>query len=123
MTADHCPTVLIVEDEPLVRMHGCDMLESAGYDVLEAETADEALSLLERHNRVRLLFSDIDMPGSMDGLELARRVHHRWPTIGLLVTSGHHRPAPYMIPDHGRFIAKPWKENSVLAEVRAILAK
>ncbi|WP_218775988.1 response regulator [Sphingomonas sp. TZW2008] len=122
MMIDHCPTVLIVEDEPLVRMHGCDLLESAGFDVIEAQTADEALDLLERHGHVRLLFSDVDMPGSMDGLELARRVHLRWPKIGLLMTSGHHRLTPEMIPDHGRFIAKPWRENNVLAEMRAILA-
>lgn len=115
------PTILIVEDEALVRMLGCDVLESAGYEVLEAETADEAVALLEQHDDVQLLFSDIDMPGSMDGLELAELVHRRWPKIGLLITSGHHRPSEDTLPDDGRFIPKPWKESAVLSELRAIM--
>lgn len=69
--------VLIVEDEALVRMHGTDLLESAGFEVLEAATADEAVALLEQHGDVHLLFSDIDMPGTMDGIELAELVHSR----------------------------------------------
>ena len=114
--------VLVVEDEALVRMHGCDLLESAGYEVLEAETADEAVALLERHWNVHLLFSDIDMPGSMDGIELAEVVHNRWPNIGLLLTSGHRQPREQALPDDGKFIPKPWRESDVLDKVRAILA-
>lgn len=113
--------ILVAEDQILVRMHGCDMLESAGFDVLEAENADEAVALLEQHDDVNLLFSDIDMPGSMDGLELAAVVHDRWPRVGLLITSGHRRPGNQAIPDNGRFIAKPWKEGTVLDEIRSIL--
>jgi CheY-like chemotaxis protein len=114
--------VLIVEDEALVRMHGCDVLESAGFEVIEAESADEAVKLLEQHEDVHLLFSDIDMPGSMDGLELAALVHDRWPRIGLLMTSGHRRPATDAIPDDGRFIAKPWQEGAVIEQIRTILS-
>jgi CheY-like chemotaxis protein len=114
-------TVLIVEDEALIRMLGCDILESAGFAVLEAGTADEAVTLMEQHREVHLLFSDIDMPGSMDGLELAALVHRRWPQVGLLITSGHRRPAGESLPDNGRFIPKPWNENLVLSEVQAIL--
>lgn len=113
--------ILIVEDETLVRMHGCDMLESAGFDVLEAESADEAVKVLEEHDDVHLLFSDIDMPGSMDGLELAALVYRRWPRIGLLITSGHRRPEASAIPQDGRFLAKPWQEGAVVQHVRAIL--
>lgn len=120
MPTDKRALVLIVEDEALVRMYGSDVLESAGFEVLEAATADEAVVLLEQHD-VHLLFSDIDMPGSMDGLELAQLVHARWPSIGLLMTSGHHQPAHQALPDDSKFIPKPWRENDVLDEVRSIL--
>jgi CheY-like chemotaxis protein len=113
--------ILIVEDEALVRMHGCDVLESAGFEVLEAGSADEAVKVLEEHADVHLLFSDIDMPGSMDGLELAALVHSRWPRIGLLITSGHRRPETSAIPQDGRFLAKPWQEGAVIQNVRSIL--
>ena len=113
--------VLVVEDEALIRMHGCDVLETAGFEVLEAASADEAIALLEQHGDVHLLFSDIDMPGSMDGLELAEIVHARWPKIGLLMTSGHRRPDEETIPDDGKFVSKPWREGDILERVRAIL--
>jgi CheY-like chemotaxis protein len=114
--------VLVVEDEALIRMHGCAVLESAGFEVLEAATADEAIVILEQHDHVHLLFSDIDMPGGMDGLELAEMVHARWPNIGLLITSGHRRPAEASLPDDGKFIAKPWREGDVIDQVKAILS-
>jgi len=113
--------ILVVEDEAIVRMHGCDMLESAGFEVIEAGTADEAVTLLEAHNDVRLIFSDIDMPGSMDGLELAALVHDRWPRIGLLITSGYRRLSGNDLPDEGQFIAKPWQEDRVVGKIRSIL--
>jgi len=121
MPAEERTLVLIVEDEALVRMHGCDVLESAGFQVLEADTADEAVALLERHPGVHLLFSDIDMPGSMDGLELAEIVHSRWPRIGLLLTSGHHRLVDSAIPDNGLFVPKPWNEDDIVDKLRSIL--
>lgn len=121
MPNDKRTLVLIVEDEALVRMYGCDVLEHAGFEVLEAGTADEAVALLEKHDDVHLLFSDIDMPGSMDGLELAELVHTRWPKIGLLMTSGHRSPSERSIPDDGKFIPKPWRESDVLDKVRSIL--
>lgn len=82
--------ILVVEDETLIRMVGAEILEDAGFDVLEAADADEALRILQAHDDVLLLFSDVDMPGSMDGLDLARVVHERWPDIRLLLTSGRH---------------------------------
>src|ERR1700761_2120342 len=81
-------TILIVEDEPLVRMHGVDILEDAGFHVREASSADEALVALEDGTTFHVLFSDIDMPGSMNGMALARVVHERWPAIRVLMTSG-----------------------------------
>ncbi|MCC2650053.1 MAG: response regulator receiver protein [Microvirga sp.] len=101
--------VLVVEDQPLVRMTAADELEEAGFRVLEAANADEALEVLEAQAQlVQVLFTDIDMPGSMDGMELAERVYRRWPHVLLLISSGHARPHPDEIPDHGHFVPKPY---------------
>jgi DNA-binding NtrC family response regulator len=113
-------TILVVEDEALVRMHSVDIFESAGFDVIEAADADEAIVVLGRGN-VHLLFSDIDMPGSMDGLGLAQLVHERWPDVRLLLTSGHHRVQDSDVPGHGQFVRKPWMENTLVATVRGML--
>jgi DNA-binding NtrC family response regulator len=121
MTNDHRTIVLIVEDEALIRMNGCDMLADAGFEVLEAESADAAIELLEQRE-VHMLFSDVDMPGSMDGLQLATLVHERWPHIGLLITSGHRQLTDQSLPDNGKFISKPWHEREVIYRVREVLA-
>ncbi|WP_068094599.1 response regulator [Novosphingobium rosa] len=115
-------TVLVVEDETLVRLYGMDILEDAGFRVLDAGNADEAIAVLQSHDEVSLLFSDIDMPGSMNGLELAHVVHDRWPNIRLLLTSGHRQPTQDQIPDDGRFMRKPWGEQALMAKIREILA-
>lgn len=115
-------TVLLVEDEMLVRMLGVDMLEEAGFIVVEADSADEAMTVLNGGGEIQLLFSDVDMPGSMDGLELARLVHQRWPNVRILLTSGHHRLSEAGLPDGGRFLRKPWTEAGMIEKVRAVLA-
>jgi DNA-binding NtrC family response regulator len=112
---------LIVEDETLIRMHGADLLEEAGFTVLEAADADEALSILRNRGGVQLLFSDVDMPGSMDGLELAYLVQKRWPHIRLLLTSGHHRLVARHLPMTGAFVRKPWEHASLVEKVRGLL--
>ncbi|MBV1688436.1 response regulator [Novosphingobium sp. G106] len=122
MNIENTVTVLIVEDETLVRMHGVDLLEEAGFQVIEAANADDALVLLRSHNEIGLLFSDIDMPGSMNGLELARAVHAEWPSMRLLLTSGHHNLTESSIPDDGKFVGKPWTEGKLIAKVQAVLA-
>lgn len=114
-------TVLIVEDETLVRMYGSDLLEEAGFAVLEASDADEALAILDRQEGVSLVFSDVDMPGSMDGLDLARTVHSRWPHIRLLLTSGHHRLDDSHVPANGQFVRKPWGQGVLVARVKDLL--
>jgi CheY-like chemotaxis protein len=115
-------TVLVVEDETLVRLYGMDILEDAGFKVLDAGNADEAIAVLQSHDEVSLLFSDIDMPGSINGLELAHVVHDRWPNIRLLLTSGHRQPTQDQIPDDGRFMRKPWGEQALMAKIWEILA-
>lgn len=99
-------------------MIAVDMLEDAGFLVLEASTADAAWTVLERDPRVDLLFTDIDMPGSMDGLALAGRVAKRWPHIGLVVTSGRFALRDADLPDDGRFLAKPYRRSQLLEAIR-----
>jgi CheY-like chemotaxis protein len=115
-------SVLLVEDEALVRMLGVDMLEDAGFVVFEAIGADEAMVILAEQDGIDLLFSDVDMPGSMDGLELARLVHQRWPDMRILLTSGHHRLAEAALPDGGRFLRKPWTQAGMIEKVQSTLA-
>lgn len=116
-------TVLFVEDEQFVRMIGVDALEEAGYIVLEAGSADEALVMLEEGDDVHVLFTDIRMPGSMDGLRLASVVHERWPDIRILITSGDTYPAREAIPDDGRFLAKPYRFESLSRELDTLLSR
>lgn len=105
--------VLIVEDEAMVRLIGADAVEDAGYDVVEAASADEALTILQGAEEVHILFSDIRMPGTMDGLQLARIVHDRWPSIRIVLTSGDTFLQDRDVPDNGRFIAKPYKVDAL----------
>jgi len=114
-------TVLVVEDDVLVRMHGIDIFEEAGFTVIEADNAHEALTILGEGAQVHMLFSDIDMPGSIDGLELARIVHERWPRIHLLVTSGHHRLNDADVPGLGRFVRKPWQTEAIMTGVAGLV--
>jgi CheY-like chemotaxis protein len=107
--------VLVVEDEALVRMTAVDMLEDAGFTVLEAGDADAALQLLEGRNDIGILFTDVDMPGSMNGFVLAQHVAEHWPHIRLVITSGRIRPSNRDVPDAGRFVPKPYMTEQLLA--------
>lgn len=113
--------ILIVEDDALVRMVGVEMLQDAGFEVNEAETADDAIAILEKSPEVELLFTDIDMPGSMNGLELAALVHQRWPNVQLLVTSGKHNVRNSDVPDDGRFLPKPYSSITVVNQIADML--
>jgi two-component system, response regulator PdtaR len=116
------PVVLLVEDEPLVRMAAADDLQDAGFHVLEAANADVALAVLEScSDDVQVLFTDIDMPGSMNGLALAENVQQRWPHISLLISSGYHRPAPEALPDDGRFVPKPYCSDDVVQHIQELV--
>jgi CheY-like chemotaxis protein len=102
------PAVLIVEDEPLVRIGAVNIIEDAGFEVIEAASADEAIGILECRNDVRVVFTDIHMPGSMDGLKLAHAIRNRWPPIKIIVTSGRDLITAQDLPEGGRFFAKPY---------------
>jgi CheY-like chemotaxis protein len=120
--AEERSKILLVEDEALVRMSSADLLEYAGYRVVEAEDAAEAVKALRENPDIRVLFTDVRMPGEMDGLELARLVHEKWPAIKLLVASGHHQLEDDDIPDDGRFLQKPYRLNAVLRDIGEMLA-
>ena len=107
------PVVLVVEDEFLLRLVAVELVEDAGFQVLSAASADEALSILETRGDVWLLFTDVQMPGSMDGLSLAHAVRDRWPPVELLVTSGRYYIGAEELPDRGRFIAKPYDREAL----------
>jgi CheY-like chemotaxis protein len=112
------PAVLIVEDEPLVRIGAVNIIEDAGFEVIEAASADEAIGILECRSDVRVVFTDIHMPGSMDGLKLAHAVRNRWPPIRIIVTSGRELIAEQDLPEGGRFVAKPYNPIEVLDALR-----
>ena len=115
--------VLVVDDEAVLRLIATEVLEDSGFRVVEAEDAKEALRVLADHPGVRVLFTDINMPGALDGLDLAREVHARWPDIKLVVTSGRPMPTDKEVPDDGRFVAKPYSPDSLVREVRQALAR
>jgi CheY-like chemotaxis protein len=114
--------VLVVEDEALVRMGIVDHLMEEGFDVLEAGNADEAIGLLDSHANIRVLLTDIDMPGSMDGLKLAAAVRDRWPPVRIVVTSGHRSVQPTDLPSEARFFAKPYDPDEIAAALRSLAA-
>jgi DNA-binding NtrC family response regulator len=117
------PTFLAIEDDALLRMHAAVLLDDNGFGVVEAKNADAALKMLETRDDVQLLFTDIRMPGSCDGLDLARKVHARWPRVLLVITSGHIRPGQAEIPDDRRFAGKPYRESDSLGEVNDLMRK
>jgi two-component system, response regulator PdtaR len=102
------PAILIVEDEGLVRLLGVGTFADAGFRVIEAFNGDDALGLLEADSDVQLLFTDVSMPGKIDGLALAREVHDRWPHIGIMIVSGQSIPETYELPAGCRFLRKPY---------------
>ncbi len=114
--------VLVVEDEILVRMTIASTLEDNGYEVFEAGNADEAIILLETHASIRLMFTDIDMPGSIDGLKLARAVRDRWPPVRIVVTSGNHVIDVADLPEGSRFFGKPYRGSAIISSFKELLA-
>lgn len=110
------PTVLVVEDEILIRELVAEELEEAGYSVVVAHNADQAIAILEARQDIHLVFTDIDMPGSMDGLKLAAAVRDRWPPVHIIITTGKVRPLE--IPANALFIPKPYVGENVVAAMR-----
>lgn len=112
--------VLVVEDETFTRMDVVEMLSAAGFDIVEAINADEAIQMLERDPDIRLIFTDIDMPGSMNGLKLAAAVRKRWPPVRIIATSGHFKVQAGDLPADARFFPKPYQPAQIINAVREL---
>jgi CheY-like chemotaxis protein len=113
--------VLVVEDEPLVRSVISIRLKHEGFEIIEACGADEAIAVLESGRDVYLIFTDVDMPGSMDGLEFATIVRSEWPRIEIILTSGRHSPT--VLPERAEFISKPYKAAHIVSKIREAACK
>lgn len=115
------PVVLLVEDEPLVRLTQVDILREEGFWVLEAADADEAFETLRRRKDVSVVLTDVDMPGSLDGFEFARLVAQGWPEVGVLVISGKAFPGEGDLPPSAVFIAKPVRPAALVELLRTFM--
>lgn len=114
------PRILVVEDEPLLLLAAMDLVEDAGFTPVPAASADAAIKIIEDENDIFLVFTDIDMPGSMDGLKLAAAVRHRWPPIHIIVVSGLVNVQPGDLPAPGEFFRKPYETGKVIDAMRRL---
>ncbi len=110
--------VLVVEDSAIIRMGAVDLVQSAGYEALEASNADEAIRILESRADIDLVFTDVQMPGTMDGIKLAHYIRNRWPPVKLIVASGRAILEESSLPEGSRFFSKPYSNHAV-ADVMA----
>ena len=115
-------SVLIVDDEPLIRLATAFHFQDEGFVVYEAESADVAIRLLEEHIEIRLVFTDINMPGSMDGLKLAHYVSGRWPPVKIIVTSGKYKPMADALPVGAMFFLKPYNTSKIVRKALELMA-
>ncbi len=115
------PTVLVVEDEPLIRLGAIEFVEQAGCEALEAQNVDQAIGILEGRSDIRIVLTDVDMPGSMDGVRLAHYIRNRWPPIHLIVASGKAIIAEAQLPAGARFFAKPYPEHAIAETISRLL--
>ena len=106
--------VLVVDDEALVRMNAVDMIEQAGHQVIEAANADEAIRILESRFDIEVVFSDVSMPGSMDGLRLVHLIRDRWAPIRLISASGKSLPEGAKPPEGSVLLCKPYGYDDVM---------
>ena len=114
--------VLVVEDEPMLRMMAVDMVEDAGFEAVEAADATQAVSILETRTDIRIVFTDIDMPRGMDGMTLAAAIRDRWPPIRIILTSGHFVEKDVRMPPRSAFFAKPYVVEKVVEVMRRMAA-
>jgi two-component system, response regulator PdtaR len=118
---NHKPVVLVVEDNAIVRIGAFDMVVAAGFEALEADGADEAIRVLERRPDIQLVFTDVSMPGSMDGIGLAHYIRDRWPPVRLIVASGRFVDESHL-PVGARFFPKPYGESTIVEAMIGMLS-
>jgi CheY-like chemotaxis protein len=116
------PVVLIVEDDFLIRFGAVEMVEAGGFDVIEAANADDAIEILVARLDITVVFTDIQMPGSMDGLKLAAAIRKRWPPIKIVATSGIVDVRKLDLPEGGRFLSKPYSSAEIVGTLRELTA-
>jgi len=107
-------SILVVEDEALLRMMAIDMFEDAGFTVLSAANGKDAVRLLSENASIKGLFTDVEMPGPVSGLDLARIAHDLYPHVSILVVSGRTRPSANDLPPHAKFVGKPYDAQAIL---------
>ena len=112
--------ILLVEDELLLRMDSAELIENAGFEVVQAANADEAIDMLTARPDIHVVFTDIQMPGTMDGLKLARFVRDRWPPIKIVATSGLVRVGEDDLPAGGVFLPKPYRGEEIIGVLRGL---
>jgi DNA-binding NtrC family response regulator len=118
-----CAVVLVVEDEALLRLDAFDTLDRAGFEVCEAASASEALVVLDRRHDVAVVVTDLEMPGPLNGLDLARQVRKTWPEVAVVIVSGCMRPQPGEIPQEVEFLSKPYRTSTLITRVREAAEK
>jgi CheY-like chemotaxis protein len=116
------PIVLVVEDEPLLLHHAVDIVTDAGFETLAAANADAAMRILLSRTDIGVVFTDVQMPGSMDGLKLAYTVRQKWPPIKFIITSGYAMIAQQNVPSGWRFINKPYQPWQIELALRELTA-
>ena len=122
METSNRPVVLAVEDEPLVLMLAVDMILDAGFEPLRASDAEEAIGILESRDDIKIVFTDINMPGSMDGIKLARAVRGRWPSIAIIVTSAFSVVERTLLPQGAKFLSKPYDAGQISDALHSLAA-
>ena len=114
--------VLVVEDSPLILMGALDLVTTAGFEGIGATSADEAIAILEVRADIHLVFTDVEMPGSIDGVKLAHYIRNRWPPIHLIVASGRTILEESQLPTGSKFFSKPYDNNTIVEEMSRMLA-
>ncbi len=114
--------VLVVEDEPLLLMMATDLVEEAGFEAVEARSADQAVEILQERKDIRIVFTDIDMPGSMNGMRLAAIVRDRWPPIEIIIVSGHVKLGKDDMPARSVFYSKPYDAAKIAAQLHRMVS-
>jgi CheY-like chemotaxis protein len=122
MTANRKAVILIVEDNAVIRMGAADLVVHAGYEALEASNAEEAIRLLEARTDIVLVFTDVGMPGTMDGVKLAHHIRNRWPPVKLIVASGRSIIEQSRLPEGSQFFPKPYSDVTIVEQMRRMLS-
>lgn len=122
ITVDRKAVILIVEDSAIIRMGAVDLVVHAGYEALEASNAEEAIRLLEARTDIVLVFTDVGMPGTMDGIKLAHYIRNRWPPVKLIVVSGRSIIEQSRLPQGSHFVSKPYNDGTIVEQIRRLLS-